>query len=98
MGENCWKQGEKALQRRRTNHYYLNSGESYLDFTLWHGLPSGNYFKVGTKNSCEKASKDFHRKKKETPSMSKKIKQIQPKKSIIREQALERENGLWGHL
>ncbi|SDW90329.1 helix-turn-helix domain-containing protein, partial [Listeria ivanovii] len=48
------KRGFEALQRRRTKqhytsqfkqnvlHYYLNSGDSYLDVALQYGLPSGD--------------------------------------------------------
>ncbi|MBC6307702.1 helix-turn-helix domain-containing protein [Listeria booriae] len=100
------KRGFEALQRRRTKqhytsqfkqnviHYYLNSGDSYLDVALQYGLPSGDLLQSWHQKFLREGIEGLSPKQKGPPSMSKKKKQIQPKKPMTREQALERENEL----
>ncbi|OEH80943.1 hypothetical protein BCR26_17850 [Enterococcus rivorum] len=98
------KLGFDALHRRKNNqiysfqfkqdviHYYLTSGDSYLDAALRYGLSSGALLQRWHQLFLREGMEGLLPKRKGRPSMTKK-KQT-PKKRATREQELERENEL----
>nr|WP_278403782.1 transposase [Brochothrix thermosphacta] len=100
------KLGFDALNRRKNKqtyssqfkqdviHYYLTSGDSYLDVALKYGLPSGNVLQHWHQLFLREGIEGFLPKLKGRPSMTKKKKKQTPKKPLTREQELERENEL----
>lgn len=100
------KRGFDALNRRRTKqnypsqfkknviHYYLNSGDSYLNVALKYGLPSGDLLQRWHQDFLREGMAGLTPKPKGRPSMSKKKKRTPAKKSLTREQELEHENEL----
>lgn len=98
--------GFDALHRRRSKqnyssqfkqnviHYYLNSGDSYLNVALEYGLPSGDLLQHWHQDFLREGMAGLTPKPKGRPSMSKKRKLIPSQKSLTREQELEHENEL----
>lgn len=97
--------GFSALHRRKSKqtyssqfkqdviHYYLTSGDSYLDVALNYGLPSGDLLQHWHQAFLREGMEGLSPKPKGRPAMTKKKKKT-PKKLLMREQELERENEL----
>lgn len=100
------KLGVEGLHRRKNKqtyssqfkqdviHYYLTSGESYLDVALKYGLSEGNLLQHWHQLFLRNGIEGLSPKQKGRPSMTKKKKKQTSKKPLTREQELERENEL----
>lgn len=88
------KQTYSSQFKQDVIHYYLTSGDSYLNVALKYGLPAGDLLQHWHQLFLREGIEGLSPKPKGKPSMTKKKKKQMPKKPLTREQELERENEL----